>query len=92
MFIVVITKICNICNFWQDRHLIFDVGHLARLEDLVLVVLAGRGRLLQLREEHLADLALLQRVRLLQDLLVQPVRVLDPRNGIGDALENTLIL
>ena len=67
--------------------LIFDIRHvLRRLEDVVLVVVDGLRRL-RPDAEHFADLALLQRVRLLQDLLVQPVGMADPRNRIWNALK-----
>ena len=60
-------------------------------DDVVLIVffvfvVVGRDRF-EFREKHFADLALLQRVVLLQDLLVQPVGMSDARNGVGNALE-----
>ena len=69
--------------------LIFDIRHvLRRLEDVVLVVVVVDGlRRLRPDAEHFADLALLQRVRLLQDLLVQPVGMADPWNRIWNALK-----
>ena len=72
--------------------LIFDIRHvLRRLEDVVLVVVVVDGlRRLRPDAKHLADLALLQRVRLLQDLLVQPVGMADPRNRIWNALKKII--
>ena len=73
------------------NYLIFNIGdRLTRLEDVFFVfvaVLVACRRLLELREEHFADLPLLQRVVLLQDFLVQPVRVANAWNGVGNALK-----